>query len=288
MSSLSYEYKTYDWIKPMPTAPIKIPTAENIELELRERIAIIALNKPQTRNAVDDRMRNDLMAMIDWAEQEEGVRALIITGRGAAFCAGGDISAMQERLAAPQGKIAVNGWKRQRRTHHAIKAIHGASIPTIAAVNGPAAGLGADLALACDFVIASTNAFFVFSYLTRGLIPDGGGMYLLPRRVGLARAKELIYTARRVNADEAQFINMIEALSQPEALMDDALLMANSMIKGSPDALALTKSIMDKTFELSIEEVFALGCQAQAICYTTDAHQKSVSEFLGRSKESDG
>ncbi|MGA0347088.1 MAG: enoyl-CoA hydratase/isomerase family protein, partial [Alphaproteobacteria bacterium] len=101
----------------MPTAPIKLPTAENIELELREGIAIIALNKPEIRNAVDDSMRNDLMAIIDWAEQDEGVRALIITGRGAAFCAGGDISAMQERLVAPQGKIAINGWKRQRRTH---------------------------------------------------------------------------------------------------------------------------------------------------------------------------
>jgi enoyl-CoA hydratase/carnithine racemase len=288
MSSLSYDYETYDWIKPMPTAPIKIPTAENIELELREGIAIIALNKPEIRNAVDDCMRNDLMAIIDWAEQDEGVRALIITGRGAAFCAGGDISAMQERLAAPQGKIAINGWKRQRRTHHVIKAIHEASIPTIAAVNGPAAGLGADLALACDFVIASTNAFFIFSYLMRGLIPDGGGMYLLPRRVGLARAKELIFSARRVNADEARSMNMIEALSQPEALIEDALLMARNMINGSPDALALTKSIMDQTFELSIEEVFALGCQAQAICYTTDAHQESVNEFLNRSKKSDG
>jgi len=162
--------------------------------------------------------------------------------------------------------------------------LHELSVPTIAAVNGPAAGLGADLALACDFVIASREAFFVFSYVMRGLIPDGGGMYFLPRRVGLARAKELIFSARRVPAEEALSLNMIEQVSDPDALLDDAVTMADGMTRGSADAVALAKSIMDQTFELSMEEVFALGCQAQAICYTTDAHQDSVNAFLNKSK----
>ncbi|MEK9682902.1 MAG: enoyl-CoA hydratase/isomerase family protein [Rhodospirillaceae bacterium] len=262
------------------------PKARNIDVETHENIALVALNRPDVRNAIDDSMRSDLIEIMDWAERAETIQALIITGRGKAFCAGGDIAAMQERLKAPGGKVAINGWKRQRRTHKAISMLHELSIPTIAAVNGPAAGLGADLALACDFVIASKEAFFVFSYLMRGLIPDGGGMYFLPRRVGLARAKELFFSARRVSAEEALQMNMVEEISEPELLIKNALEMANNMTKGSPDALALTKTILDQTFERSMEEVFALGCQAQAICYTTDAHQESVANFLNKQKSS--
>lgn len=270
----------------MPTdKDISPPTADHIDVEMRGGAAIVTLNRPEVRNAIDDAMRGDLMAIMDWANREDSVRALVLTGKGKAFCAGGDIAAMKERLAAPQGKVALNGWKRQRRTHHAVTMVHELSIPTIAAVNGPAAGLGCDLALCCDFIVASRESFFTMSYVMRGLIPDGGGMYFLPRRVGLARAKELIFSARRVPAEEALEIGMIEQIAEPNRLLDDAVAMAESMTGGSPGAVALSKSILDQTFELSMEEVFALGCQAQAICYTTDYHQESVNAFLDKSKK---
>ena len=144
--------------------------------------------------------------------------------------------------------------------------------------------LGADLALCCDFVIGARNATFVMSYVLRGLIPDGGGMYFLPRRVGLARAKELIFSGRMIDADEAHGINMIEHVSDPDTLIDDAVDMARSMIAGSADALALAKSIMNQSFESTPEEIFALGSQAQGICYTTDSHHDAVAAFLDKRK----
>ncbi len=109
-------------------------------------------------------------------------------------------------------------------------------------------------------------------------------MYFLPRRVGLARAKELIFSGRMISAEDAQAFNMIEQVSEPDALLEDALAMANSMSMGSADALALAKSIMNESFEKTTEEIFALGSQAQAICYTTDSHRDAVSAFLDRRK----
>ncbi|MFL2668818.1 MAG: enoyl-CoA hydratase/isomerase family protein [Alphaproteobacteria bacterium] len=264
---------------------MKKPTSERVVITQKDSVAIITLNRPEKLNAIDDLMRIDLMGALDWASQEDAIRAIVLTGRGKAFCAGGDIAAMRERLDAPIGRVAMNGWKRQRRTHHAITMLHGLAKPTIAAVNGPAAGLGADLALCCDFVIASEKAMFTMSYLLRGLIPDGGGMYFLPRRVGLARAKELIFSGRRVLAKEALSLGMIENITPPEELLDDAIDTAGRMTVGSPDSLALAKSIMDQSLELSIEEVFALGSQAQAICYTTDEHRNAVTAFLDKSKK---
>jgi enoyl-CoA hydratase/carnithine racemase len=154
--------------------------------------------------------------------------------------------------------------------------------PTIAAVNGAAAGLGCDLALACDFIIASEAAFFTMSFILRGLVPDGGGLYFLPRRVGLARAKELIFTGRRVRAQEALAIGLADRVTPPDRLMTDAREWATQLGRGSRVALALAKSILDKTFELGEEEVLALGREAQAICYTTAEHREQVAAFLNK------
>ncbi len=269
----------------MPGIPVpERPETELVLAEMRGNVALVTLNRPDKRNAINDALRGDLMHVIDWAERDPAVRALVLTANGKGFCAGGDISGMRERLSAPQGRVAMNGWSRQRRTHHLITMLHGMSKPTVAAVNGAAAGLGCDLALCCDFVIGSRDATFVMSYVLRGLIPDGGGMYFLPRRVGLARAKQLIFTGRMLTADEALDINMIEQVAEPTKLLDDALKMAEAMTAGSPDAVALAKSIMDQGFESTVEEVFALGSQAQAICYTTDSHRDAVSAFLDRRK----
>ena len=260
------------------------PETTLVDTDLKDGVAVIALNRPERRNAINDAMRGDLIATLDWADRSPDVRALVITGNGKGFCSGGDIAAMRERLSAPQGRVGINGWQRQRRTHHLLTMLHDIPKPTIAAVNGAAAGLGCDLALCCDFVIGARDATFVMSYVLRGLIPDGGGMYFLPRRVGLARAKELIFSGRMISAEDAQAFNMIEQVSDPDALLEDALAMANSMSMGSADALALAKSIMNESFEKTTEEIFALGSQAQAICYTTDSHRDAVSAFLDRRK----
>jgi len=267
-----------------PPADTGVPEADRIEVERHGGVAVVALNRPDVHNAMDDALRSEFVDVLDWAARDDAVRAVVLTGRGRSFCAGGDIAAMQERLKAPIGTVAINGWNRQRRTHGAITQLHGMTKPTVAAVNGAAAGLGCDLALCCDFIVASENARFAMSYVLRGLIPDGGGLYFLPRRVGLARAKELIFSGRRVDAAEALAMGMVDQIAAPDKLIDDAVEVAGRMTAGSAVAVALSKSILDQSFELPMEQLFALGRQAQAICYTTDEHRDAVNDFLNKRK----
>ena len=260
------------------------PSSARIELSISQSIATITLNRPEVRNAIDDDTRIELVAALDRVGNDDAVRAVIITGKGAAFCAGGDISGMQQRLQAAPGQIAFNGWRRQKRTHQGIALLHGLPKPTIAAVNGAASGLGCDMALCCDFIMASSAASFAMSFIHRGLIPDGGGMYFLPRRVGLPRAKELIFTGRSVGAEEALTIGLADRLSPADELLKNAHDWAIQLSQGSSAALALSKSILDRTFELTDEQVFALGREAQAICYTTSEHQDAVAAFLKKKR----
>jgi enoyl-CoA hydratase/carnithine racemase len=256
------------------------PVSDAILLQADGPVAVLTLNRPKARNAIDDAMRADLMTALDHVARTDSIKALVITGAGQDFCAGGDVKSMQARLAVPQGEVAMAGWRRQQRTHHAISMLHALPKPTIAAVNGAATGLGCDLALCCDFIIASDTARFAMSYILRGLIPDGGGMFFLPRRVGLARAKELIFTGRTVEPEEALRLGMIERVTSAATLLDDARAWAGELSAGAPGALALGKNILDQTFELSVEQVFSMGSQAQAICYSSREHQESVAAFL--------
>ena len=254
--------------------------ADLIELRVQSGIATLSLNRPEKRNALNDKLRTQFISALEGIHADREIRALILTGNGKGFCAGGDVAAMEKRLEKSAGEVGFSGWTRQQRVHYAQSLLHTLPIPTIAAVNGTAAGLGADTALACDFVIASSDASFVWSYIDRGLIPDGGGMYFLPRRVGLSKAKDLIFSGRRVNADEALNMGIADRLSAPETLMADARTWAVELCKGSRTAIALGKTILNQSFELSAEQVFAQGSQAQGICYTSTQHRESVTAFL--------
>lgn len=251
----------------------------------RNGIATITMNRPDVRNAINDQMRAELIAAFNEAGADKAVRAIILTGAGKGFCSGGDIGGMRGRLDAPAGEVAFNGWKRQQSTHRGVAAIHGVAKPVIAAMNGAAFGLGLDMALACDFIIAARGAKMAMSFIKRGLVSDGGGMYFLPRRIGLVKTKELILTGRVLETDEALSIGMIDRVAEPEALLDAAQAWAEELSQGSPAAVALTKTILDKTFESTDEQVFALGREAQAICYTTAEHRKSVEDFLDKTSK---
>ncbi|MEA2682293.1 MAG: hypothetical protein QOK05_621 [Chloroflexota bacterium] len=251
-------------------------------------VAEVRLNRPDVRNAMDDQMRNELMVVLDDLNQDEAVRVVVLTGEGTAFCSGGDISAMKSRLDTGAGQLGLNGWKRVRRVSGLMKALHDLDKITIAAVNGPAFGFGMDLALCCDFLVAADAAVFSMSYVLRGLIPDGGGMYFLPRRVGLARAKELIFSGRRVDAEEALALGIVDRVVPLDQLSASAAAWALELAPPMPTAVSLTKAILNRTFELSADEVFALGAQATAICYTSDEHRDSVTQFLEATKARKG
>jgi enoyl-CoA hydratase/carnithine racemase len=260
-------------------------TPEFIRVTKLNGVATIKMNRPEVRNAINDQMRAELIAAFDAAGGDKDVRAVILTGEGKGFCSGGDIGGMRARLDAPAGEVAFNGWRRQGSTHKGVAAIHGLPKPVIAAMNGAAFGLGLDMALSCDFIIAARGAMMAMSFIKRGLVSDGGGMYFLPRRVGLAKAKELILTGRTLDADEALALGMVDRVAEPEALASEAQSWAEELSQGSLAAIALTKAILDKTFESTDEQVFALGREAQAICYTTAEHRKSVEDFLNKTSK---
>ncbi|MDI1331256.1 enoyl-CoA hydratase/isomerase family protein [Pseudomonas sp.] len=243
-------------------------------------IAVLTLNRPEARNAISDEMRSHMIELLEEVAANSQIRALIITGTGKGFCAGGDIKGMEKRMSAPAGEVAFNGWKRQQRVHHAVSLLLNLPKPTLAAVNGAATGLGCDLALSCDFVVSSRQASYAMSYIARGLIPDGGGLYLLPRRVGLPKAKELIYTGRSVQPEEGLAIGLVDRVVDHDDLLDETRRWALELSAGSATALALSKSILNNSFELTQAQVLAMGSQAQGICYTSVEHQASVAAFL--------
>lgn len=254
-----------------------------ITLQVERGIATLCLNRPDKRNAMSDDMRTEFIHALERVAADKAIRALVLTGAGKGFCAGGDIAGMEKRMNAPTGEIAFNGWHRQQRVHHTQSLLHTMPKPVIAAVNGAASGLGADTALACDFIIASEWASFTWSYIHRGIVPDGGGMYFLPRRVGLPKAKELIFTGRKLDVDEALALGIVDRKTSADRLLADAQAWAAELSQGSATALALTKTILNQSFELPAQQVFAQGSQAQGICYTSTEHRESVMAFLAKS-----
>lgn len=257
-----------------------------IDLQVQNGIATLTLNRPDKRNAMSDDMRTEFIHALERVTADKAIRALVLTGAGKGFCAGGDISGMERRMNAPPGEVGFNGWHRQQRVHHTQALLHTMPKPVIAAVNGAASGLGADTALACDFIIASEWASFTWSYIHRGIIPDGGGMYFLPRRVGLPKAKDLIFTGRKVDLEEAVALGIVDRKTSADRLLADAKTWAAELSKGSGTALALGKTILNQSFEMSAQQVFAQGSQAQGICYTSTEHRESVMAFLAKSAPS--
>src|ERR1700756_5167516 len=134
-----------------------------IQMQVERGIATITFNRPDKRNAMSDELRTEFIHALERVAADISIRALVLTGAGKGFCAGGDIAGMERRMAAPAGEIGFTGWHRQQRVHHAQALLHTMPKPTIAAVNGAAAGLGADLAMSCDFVMASDSASFAWS-----------------------------------------------------------------------------------------------------------------------------
>ena len=255
---------------------------ENIDLRINEGVALLFLNRPSKHNALNDQIRHELLNALESITNDEKIYAVILSGNGASFCAGGDIEAMAKRLDLPAGEVAIKGWKRHQEIQRVITLIHNMPKPVIAAVNGPAFGLGADLALACDFIIGSANALFCWSYIDRAVIPDGGGMYFLPRRVGMSLAKDLIFSGRRIKSEEAMEMGVIDRYSEPSDLLENAERWANTFRGTAKPAFMLSKCIVNKSLESSLEDIFAQSNMALGICLSSLEHRTSVKNFLNK------
>jgi 2-(1,2-epoxy-1,2-dihydrophenyl)acetyl-CoA isomerase len=248
---------------------------ETILLDQAAGILTITLNQPQILNALDLPQWQALARAFEHARDDPSIRALVITGAGRAFSAGADVRAMRARGAAEQtARLELIG--------HAVRLLADLPKPTIAAVNGVAAGISASLALGCDLAIAAESASFTFSWIKLGLVADGGGSWLLARMVGPRRAKELLMTARRLSAAEALAWGLVNEVVADGQALERALTLARELSDFSPHALHQNKALVDAAIGASLEAQLAAERSAQAECVETAEFRTAVAAFLER------
>ncbi len=244
-------------------------------------VATVTLNRPEAMNALSAEMGQGLLDALAAVEHDEQVRVLVITGAGRAFCAGGDLKTMRQRGAA---EIAGGAYAIIRSLEAAGRQIpvriKRLPKPVIASVNGAAAGWGCDLAMACDIRIASDQARFVEAFVRRGLVPDGGATWTLPRIVGLDRACELIFSGRPVDAAEAERIGLVTRTVPAEQLQAATRSLAEQIAANAPLAVQLAKRMIHEQLSMSFEQAM----QQIALFLTTvrrsEDHQEGIAAFL--------
>ncbi|MEN8649246.1 enoyl-CoA hydratase-related protein [Streptomyces sp. 21So2-11] len=246
-------------------------------------VSWITLNRPEAMNAVTWDQRERVISLLADASADPAVRAVVITATGKGFCAGADLrggssgsSRSAERVAGDVARTIRLGAQRL------IGAVLDCEKPVIAAVNGTAAGLGAHLALACDLVLAAESAKFIEVFVRRGLVPDGGGAYLLPRLVGPQRAKELMLFGDSLPAPEAHRMGLVNRVVPAEELAATARAWAERLASGPTRALALTKQLVNASLDSDRAGAFAAEAAAQEINMTTADANEGVASFVER------
>ncbi len=246
-------------------------------LSRHDATLLITLNRPEQRNALDLEMRKALGEAVFTARDTDEVKAVVITGAGGAFCSGGDLKAF-----IAEERTVFADRARIRRLHPWFRELVNLEKPVIAAVEGPAFGAGFNLALACDFILGATNARFCSVFARVGLVPDLGGLYLLPRIVGLQRAKELVFSAREVGADEALRLGILYSIEPAIKLLPQALALAARFEYASIEALGIAKNVLNRSFNLDQDTLAELEACAQALARHTEYHKDAVARFLAK------
>jgi enoyl-CoA hydratase len=241
-------------------------------------VALVTMNRPEKLNALDNRMWDELPAAIEAESADDDVRVIVVTGAGRGFCAGADLSAISELPSHGVPDFA----RYQERAGNTLARIKRAPKPTIAAVNGPAAGGGLAIALACDVRIAAPDARFNVAFIRLGLSGcDVGVSWLLPRVVGLGHASELMLTGRLVDADEALRIGLVNSIVPAEELLDSAYAKAAEIARNSPFGLRLTKEGLQLAVDApSIEAAIAIENRNQVLASRTEDMAEAVGAFL--------
>lgn len=244
-----------------------------------EGVGIVTLNRPKSLNAIVDEMRAELLELMTRLSSDRSVKAIVITGAGRAFCAGGDVKQMSSARNGFEIRDRMKGYM-----HNVVKLIWTMEKPVIAAVNGYAVGAGCNLALACDFVIAAETAKFNQSFVNIGLAPDTGGLYFLPQLVGLAKAKELMLRGKPIDAVEAERIGMIMKAVPGETLMDEAMALADELAAGAPRAIGLTKLMLNRSADMTLEQTLEYEVSVQASLISSDDHKEGARAFSEKRK----
>ena len=250
---------------------------EHILVSEGEGITTITLNRPEKLNAFIGHMRRDLAEALEHAGSDRGVRVVIVTGAGRAFCAGGDLAftgELMERRDTDEFERILGAGRR------VIGAIRSMTKPVIAAVNGPAAGAGFNLALACDLRIASSDATFSQSFVKVGLHPDWGGTYFLPRLVSPNKACELFFLGDAIDAKEALRLNIVNQVVAPEELEAATLQLAERLRAAPPIAIAAAKQAVYTSGAADLEEMLRYETEAQMRCFESDDGHEGIRAFF--------
>jgi 2-(1,2-epoxy-1,2-dihydrophenyl)acetyl-CoA isomerase len=250
---------------------------ETLTLDVTGAIATIAFNRPEARNALDLVMRRELVAALDDVEADANARVLILTGRGGHFSAGGDVKTMRERR-----HTAAEGKSRVEALNRLVVRLAEFPRPTLAMVDGFAVGAGCNLALGCDLIVASDRARFGEVFARIGLVPDGGGTYFLPRLVGLARAKELVFTADIIDAAEAYRIGLVNRVVPAADLERETRTLAERIAAGPPAVLRMAKQMLNRSGDLDLRGALDQEASGQAIAITAEDHQEGLDAFFAK------
>lgn len=255
---------------------------QDIILKKEGHIATLIMNRPDKMNAVSPQMRLEIPEALYEVDRDENIRVLILTGAGdRAFCSGADVGSQADRIA---GKVKPTRRQITERLAWFVALFREIRVPTIAAVNGIAAGVGLSYALICDLRIASDKARFGCLWVKRGLIPDGGGTYLLPQLVGVEKAFELIYSGEIISAEEALRIGMVGRVVPHDDLMKATMEVAET-IAGQPQiAIELAKQGVYSGLDSDMKTGFLFESFGQRVCQGTEDHIEGVKSFLEKRK----
>jgi 2-(1,2-epoxy-1,2-dihydrophenyl)acetyl-CoA isomerase len=254
---------------------------EFIRSEVRDGVAFVTLDRPAVLNSFNRAMARELQATLDELAPRADVRALVLTGAGRAFCAGQDLAEVVPPDGSPGPEVSAVVAESYNPLVRRIAALEK---PIVCAVNGVAAGAGANLALACDFVLAAKNASFIQSFVNIGLVPDSGGTFLLPRLVGLARAKALAMLGDRLTAEQALAYGLIYAVHEPDALAKESESLAIRLAQMPTLALGLTKRALHASLDSDLERQLELERQLQGVAAKSHDYQEGVKAFQEKRK----
>jgi 2-(1,2-epoxy-1,2-dihydrophenyl)acetyl-CoA isomerase len=240
------------------------------------RVATVEINRPQTLNAIDFSMREDLLAAFDDLARSPDVGAVVLTGAGNAFSSGADL-----KSAASHPDTSLRRTARSLMHHFQplIECITRMDKPVIAAVNGAAVGVGMSLALACDLLVMSDKAYLLAPFCGIGLIPDGGAAWFLTRRIGYARAFELLVEGQKVSASRCLELGLANRVVESSALKENALRWAAEMAQRAPIAVALTKRIARMSQSVGLAELLTMEAELQTFCANTEDAREAMTAF---------
>jgi enoyl-CoA hydratase/carnithine racemase len=248
-------------------------------------VAIVTMNRPETRNAVSDNDAVDaLVAMCEQFNRDHAVRAVVLTGAGTAFSSGGNLKTLRATFGSESGEPINARYAYREGIQRLPLAIANLEVPVIAAVNGPALGAGNDLACTCDIRIASDKAVFAATFVKLGLIPGDGGAWLLPRAIGASRAAELCFTGDTIDAATALEYGLVSRVVPHEELLPTALELAHRIAANSGHALRMCKRLLKEAQHARLDTIMEMSAGFQALAHHTAEHEAALDGFLSRIK----